>query len=496
MSKKQIVIIGGGVSGLSTGIYGQMNGFDTQIIEMHSIPGGQCTAWKRGDYHFDYCLHWLVGTRKNVFNDIWKETHVITDKVEVINSEVFSVIEDENYGKFYIYSDIDKWQEYLLNIAPEDASSIKSMCKKMKKGVKLEPFQDAPSCRSWFDYVSSLIKMPGIIFMMIRYGNMPIDKYLKSLNLKNEKLQFFLLKMFENQNISALVFILMLGWYHDKNAGYLIGGSLPIAGRMYKRYHELGGKLLLNSKVDKILVENDKAVGVKLVDGKEIRADIIIGAADGHSTLYEMLSGKYLSPEFEKAYKNWKLFKPFVQISFGINEEVKSDDVVISYWQKPFKMGNFWVKEGYSIMNQSKHDSTLAPKGKSSIILRFTSPWEDWSTVSETAYHQEKELILKNAIALLEKHYPGITSKIEITDVNTPITGNKMTGVWKGSFEGFLPEGNVMTQSLPDRLKGLENFYMVGQWVFPGGGLPPAAQSGKWIIQTICKENKIAFTVK
>lgn len=496
MSKKQILIIGGGVSGLSTGIYGQMNGFDTQIIEMHSIPGGQCTAWKRGDYHFDYCLHWLVGTRKNVFNDIWKETHVLTDKVEVVNSDVFSVIEDEKQGKFYIYSDIDKWQEYLLNIAPEDASSIKGMCKKMKKGVKLEPFRDAPPCRSWLDYVSSLFKMPGIIFMMLRYGNMPIDTYLKSLNLKNEKLQFFLLKMFENQRISALVFILMLGWYHDKNAGYLIGGSLPIAGRMYKRYHELGGKIMLNSKVEKILVENNKAIGVKLVDGKEIRADIVIGAADGHSTLYEMLSGKYISPEFETAYKNWKLFKPFVQISFGINEEVKSDDVVISYWQKPFQMGNFWVKEGYSIMNQSKHDPTLAPKGKSSIILRFTSPWEDWSTVSETAYHHEKELILKDAISVLEKHYPGIRSKIEITDVNTPITGNKMTGVWKGSFEGFLPEGNVMTQSLPDRLKGLENFYMVGQWVFPGGGLPPAAQSGKWIIQTICKENKIGFTAK
>jgi phytoene dehydrogenase-like protein len=168
MANKKIIIIGGGVAGLSTGIYGQMNGFDTQILEMHSIPGGQCTAWERGGYHFDYCLHWLVGTRKNVFNDIWKETHVITDKVEIVNNEIFSVTEDEKFGKFYIYSNIDQWQNYLVKLAPEDEKGISSMCSKMKKGIQLEPFQNAPSCRSWWDYVSMLFKMPGLMIMMMR----------------------------------------------------------------------------------------------------------------------------------------------------------------------------------------------------------------------------------------------------------------------------------------------------------------------------------------
>jgi phytoene dehydrogenase-like protein len=234
---------------------------------------------------------------------------------------------------------------------------------------------------------------------------------------------------------------------------------------------------------------------VLLIDGKELRADIIIGAADGHTTLYKMLSGKYVTPEFENAYKNFKLFTPFVQISVGITEEVKSENVMMSYWVKPFKIGNFMAREGYYIMNQSMHDPTLAPKGKTSLILRFNSPWEDWEKVPEKEYQNEKELILRDALALLEKHHPGINAKIEVTDVSTPITGNRITGVRKGSFEGFIPEGNVMTTSLPDRLKGLDNFYMVGQWVFPGGGLPPAAQSGKWIIQTICKENKMNFKV-
>lgn len=495
MAKKKMIIIGGGVAGLSTGIYAQMNEFETQIFEMHTIPGGQCTAWERGGYHFDYCLHWLVGTRKNAFHDIWKETHVLTDNVEVRDPEVFSLTNDTQHGEFWIYANIDRWQDYLLKLAPEDAKPIRKMCSQMKLGVNLEPFENPPSSRSWWDYVRMMLKTPGTLLMMLRYGKMPAKAYLEALDFKNERLRFFLMKMFGETNFSALVLILMLGWYHDRNAGYLVGGSLPIASRMTRRYKSLGGSLHLNSKVESIIVENDKAVGVRLSDGKEVRADIVIGAGDGHTTIYKMLQGKYVGPAFEKAFQTWKLFKPFVQISFGINAEVPSRNVMESFWQPPFKIGNFNVGNGYYFMNQSKHDPTLAPKGKTSLILRFESPWEDWEKLPLENYAAEKELIAKDATALLEKHYPGISAHIEVTDVATPLTGHRITGVWKGSFEGFVPEGNVMTTSLPDRLPGLSNFYLVGQWVFPGGGIPPAVQSGKWIVKTLCKENGMQFKV-
>jgi phytoene dehydrogenase-like protein len=70
--KKKITIISDGIAGLSAGIYSAMNGFDTEIFEMHNIAGGQCTAWERKKHRFDYCLHWLAGTSKGAFHDIWK----------------------------------------------------------------------------------------------------------------------------------------------------------------------------------------------------------------------------------------------------------------------------------------------------------------------------------------------------------------------------------------------------------------------------------------
>ena len=89
MSKK-VVIIGGGIAGLSAGIYAAMNDFDTEIIEMSAVAGGQCTAWDRKGYRFDYCLHWLVGTSKGAFHQIWKETNVLNDETEVIDHEIHS----------------------------------------------------------------------------------------------------------------------------------------------------------------------------------------------------------------------------------------------------------------------------------------------------------------------------------------------------------------------------------------------------------------------
>jgi len=71
---KSIIVIGAAIAGLSTGCYGQMNGYRTQIFEMHDKPGGVCTSWKRKGYTIDGCIHWLVGfNQDSSFHHIWEE---------------------------------------------------------------------------------------------------------------------------------------------------------------------------------------------------------------------------------------------------------------------------------------------------------------------------------------------------------------------------------------------------------------------------------------
>jgi phytoene dehydrogenase-like protein len=488
----KIVIIGGGVAGLSAGIYSRLNGFETEILEMHSLTGGQCTAWERKGYRFDYCLHWLVGTRKGPFNDIWKETGVINDEVEIIDHEVHTKVVAEDGKEFILFTDLNKWQDYLCNLAPEDTKRIEKMCSDMRKSAFLQPYSDPPGLRKPLRNITSMFKMMPVMILFMKYGRKTCEEYFSKIGYKNETLRYFLKTIYGSRDFSALAFIMMFAWFNQKNAGYLIGGSLPMVKRMTKRYLDLGGKLTTRTRVTKIVVENNTAKGVILQDGSEISADYVISAADGHSTIFDMLEAKFISRKILKAYENWELFTPIVQVSFGINKRIESDIPVETWIIKDWSIGKTKTINGYSIMNYC-YDRTMAPKDKTVIVIRFDSPWELWKDLDKDEYHNEKEQIERDARHILEKRYPGITSAIEICDVATPLTDVKYTGVWKGSYEGFMPSSKNLMDNLSPVLPGLKKFYMAGQWLFPGGGLPPAGQSGKWAIQYICKEEDIEF---
>ena len=83
----------------------------------------------------------------------------------------------------------------------------------------------------------------------MKYGRKNCDDYFRKLGFKNDSLKYFLNSIFGSMDFSALAFIMMFAWFNQKNAGYLIGGSLPLAQRMTKRYIDLGGKLRTRSKV-------------------------------------------------------------------------------------------------------------------------------------------------------------------------------------------------------------------------------------------------------
>ena len=462
---------------------------------MHSITGGQCTAWDRKGYRFDYCLHWLVGTRKGPFNDIWKDTNVLNDTVEIIDHEVHTKIFAEDGREFIIYTDLNRWEEYLCKFAPEDSVKIKKMCSDMKKSAFLQPFSDPAGLRKIGSSVTLMLKMMPVMVLFMKYGRKSCDEYFSKLGFKNESLNYFFNSIYGSRDFSALAFIMMFAWFNQKNAGYLIGGSLPMAKRMTSRYLDLGGKLRTNSRVSRIVVENNIAKGVILSDGTEIMSDYVISAADGHSTIFNMLGGKYLTRKISNAYENWELFTPIVQVSFGINKKIDSEVPVETWLVKDQKIGRTKTNRGYSFMNYC-FDPTMAPEGKSVIVMRFDSPWELWKDIDPGEYKNEKELIEKDAKTILDKRYPGITANIEVCDVATPLTDVDYTGVWKGSYEGFMPTSKNLMNNLNPVIPGLKKFYMAGQWLFPGGGLPPAGQSGKWAIQYICKEERINFKVK
>jgi phytoene dehydrogenase-like protein len=91
-NRETMIIIGAGLGGLSTGCYAQMNGYKTRILEMHEIAGGCCTAWGKGDFTFDCCISWLLGSGPgNQMHQIWLELGALQGK-QIRNFDVFNTV--------------------------------------------------------------------------------------------------------------------------------------------------------------------------------------------------------------------------------------------------------------------------------------------------------------------------------------------------------------------------------------------------------------------
>ncbi|MBL8948505.1 MAG: hypothetical protein JNK45_35365 [Myxococcales bacterium] len=90
---------------------------------------------------------------------------------------------------------------------------------------------------------------------------------------------------------------------------------------------------------------------------------------------------------------------------------------------------------------------------------------------------------------------PGIESAVRMTDVVTPLTFWRHARSWRGAFEGFLPTPETFMTHVPKQLPGLGGLWLAGQWVEPGGGIPPALLSGRQVVQLVCRDRGQAFVV-
>jgi phytoene dehydrogenase-like protein len=288
-----------------------------------------------------------------------------------------------------------------------------------------------------------------------------------------------------------------LAWHHQKAVGYIIGGALPFISYIQQRYLALGGELHLKAKVEKILVENDTAVGIRLEDGTERRGDFVISAADGRATIFDMLDSKYIDDKICSYYDNLGLFPPLVYIGLGVAR--KFDDVPPSLIGFEFPLEKPVTIAGKDRKNLNvllyNFDSTLAPEGKTVVRVQFNTDYDYWERLYKEPerYKAEKEQIADTVVSLLDKRFPGLAGLVEMRDVATPMTWVRYTGNWKGSYMGWLPTTNTFMMRMKKTLPGLDNFYMAGQWVNPGGGMSTAAISGNHTIQLICKKDKKKF---
>ncbi|WP_371804840.1 phytoene desaturase family protein [Candidatus Lokiarchaeum ossiferum] len=492
MSKK-IIIIGGGIAGLAAGSYAAMNGFSPKIYEMHSLPGGVCTGWQRDGFWFDGCIHWLIGTGHDAgtFKQIWDELGALKNK-KITNHDIFKTIINSKGQEFVVYTNADRFRDYMLTLAPEDHEAIDSFYYDTLEIADMELPIKPQKLWNVRDYLQFISQNKSIFKSMGRLSKISIEEYAKSFT--NPLLQEMIPKIFPLPDFPAVAAFMTLGHLHYKNAGWPEGGAYNFSKSIVTHYLEMGGKIQYNSKVVKILVKKKKAIGILLDNGEKVYADYIISAADGYSTIFQMLEGKYLDEKIKKHYDETPLFTPLIMASFGVNQGLSFFDHSTDFeFSKPKKVGSNYIN---SInIKHYNFDPTMAPDGKAVVIVGFETSYKFWEEMYEKKeeYEYEKEKIHNDLLKILDEIIPNFSQNVNVSDIATPMTWVRYTGNWKGSFEGWLINTKTLRKKIPKKLPKLKNFYMIGQWTTIGGGLPPAAKDGRDIVQYICKKEKLRF---
>lgn len=492
-NQKNMLIIGAGIAGLSMGIYGQMNGYKTKIVEMHTQPGGLMTGWKRKGYTVDGCIHWLTGSSPSYnYYRYWEEIGLI-DGMEIFDPEVFARVEFANHKVVNLYTNIDKLEKHLLEIGPHDAKIIKETCNAIRKFARWNPSVDS----NLEENLKSIIPMAAAMPVLLKWGRVTMSEFGNRFTTPELKFVFGELWYPEMSSVGLLMTLAML---NNKGAGYPIGGSLTMAENAEKRYLDLGGEIQYGSRVDKILVENDRATGIRLADGTEYRAEVVVSAADGHATIFDMLDGKFINDQITTMYDSAPMFSSLVYIGLGVNRNFtdlpKMTGGLTLFLDEPITIAGEKLEHVEACIYN--YDPNLSPDGKTAIAIMLNGNYAYWKELYQDRerYDSEKKQAALQMIAVLNKRFPGLDNQVEMIDVATPVTFERYTGNWKGSFEGWLPTPAAMMKPIPKTLPGLENFYMVGQWVQAGGGLPSGVMTAREVMKQICKKDGNKFTTK
>lgn len=483
---KKLVVIGGGVAGLSAGIYGAANGFDTEVLEMHSIPGGLCTAWQRKGFTIDGCVHWLVGSKPGTYmNSVWRDLGLSPEQRFVDHNEYATVVFGDG-RRTVLDVDADIMERKLTDQFPEDRETIEEFCGLVRRFRGFADGFGADDCV--MRKLKALYQMVRTMPWLMRYMKLSCSDFAK--RVKNPDLAM-LFSYFFHPDIPFLFMVLTFGWLWDRNSGYPLGGSLVLANMMKTRFEELGGKLTLNTRVDRIVRKDGKVTGVVTSDGREIPADWVVSAADLHTTLEKLLDPPSGDAVFSRLFAETKPFEPLLLAAYSIPAD--SLGIPGGVAGACLVTEGEWKQEGLDTLmiqvHPFSHDPTLSPAGKTVALVIIQANYDYWTRLAAdpAAYRARKAEIGQQLPGVIDHYLPGFSSHAELLDVATPKTFERYTGNFRGSFEGWIPTTQNFRRTVPVTVADADRLVLAGQWVRIGGGLPPSALSGMDAVRHICK---------
>ena len=497
-----VIVVGAGLGGLGCAAAFARQGFKPLVLEQHDKPGGYATAFRRpGGFVFDASLHSTVVGERNGVRNLIGGFPEITDVEFVPHRSLYRAI-FPNHDLRVPPRDLPGYVKLLAQHFPEDEAGVRALLEDMQ-GVaadigKLSRLQDPPEMQRFPTEFPHLVRSAGMT-----WGRM-LDARVKDARLKGILSALWAYYGLPPSKLASFYYAMPTIGYLAEGGYYPKGRSQKISDAFVSFITARGGKLLLNTRVEKILVKNGAAYGV-LAGGREYTARAVVSNANPYDLFHSMLEGggdfaDYLA-RMDRMTAGLSAFQIFLGLKKDLVGELKIPDTEVFYHptydiEAAYKdsLNVNLENTGFGLALYDNLFPGYSPKGKNTVTLVALHGFDYWKKFeadyrqgNKAAYRAEKLRIADAYIRQAEKVLPGLAKAIEVKEVGTPLTNVRYTGNYRGAIYGWDQTlDNSGNRRLPYETP-VKNLYLSSAWTRPGGGYGGVLAAGLGCFAQIVK---------
>ncbi|MDQ2747767.1 MAG: phytoene desaturase family protein [Acidobacteriota bacterium] len=486
---KKVIVIGAGLGGLSVAIRLAKSGFDVTMTEKNETVGGKVNAVEANGYKFDTGASLL--TMRHVFEDLFGFCgRRIEDYLTLLPLDPICRYFWSDETVFDASTDLEKTEREIERIAPEDGGVLRKYLADSKR--KYDIAERTFLAHSLND-LPKLLRPKYLKDLLAISSLKTLDKhnaaYFQSAKLRQ------LFNRFATYNGSSpyrtpATFALVPFVEFGLGAWYVRGGIYEIPKALARLAHELGVKIKTNCAVEKIVVENDKAVGVKLENGEILRSDSVVANSDAIETYRNLLDEKFYNRKLDEREPSCSGFvlllgvrKKYPQLAHHnifFSDDYQAEFDALFEEKRPAANPTIYV------CATSQTDETQSPPNCENLFVLVNAPYTSSRTDWQIEAKNYRDLIVKK---LETFGLENLEASIEFERIITPEDFETKYRTNRGSIYGVSSNGIFSAfLRVPNQAKNIENLYFVGGATHPGGGMPLVLLSGKMACELILRE--------